>query len=391
MTSMRRMVVRWLPVLILAGAGAVAWHLIRTRPRAQPRPQPELSATVELLSVAPTSLPVRIRALGVITAAREVVMMPEVAGRIVERHRNLEPGGRVRAGEELVRIDPRDYEAAVAQAVAAVEKAKFDLAVEEGRRTVAEAEWRRLGAEVPSSEAGRALALREPHLRAARAALAAAESSLDRARLNLERTSIRAPFDAVVLEKTADVGQVVGPQSRLARLADVAVAWAQLSLPVADLEWLVHPDSDGEGGSLATVWLEQGGGRRASRQGRVVRVLADVEPAGRLARVLVAVPAALVGGDGAPPFPLGVSVEAEIIGRVATNVVVLPREALREGDQVWLASAQDRLELRAVKVARRLPETVLIADGLREGDRVVLGRIALAIPGMRLRTAPAAQ
>lgn len=382
---MRRFFARLIPVLILGGAVAGMWYLVRTRPRARPRPQPELSAAVELIEVAPTSLPVRVRALGVMVAAREVTVIPEVSGRITERHRNLEPGGRVRAGEELVKIDPRDYEAAVDQAAAVLERARFDLALEEGRRTVAEAEWSRLGAEVPSSEAGRALALREPHLRAARAALVAAESALERARLNLERTSVRAPFDAIVLEKGADVGQVVGSPSRIARLADVAVAWAQVALPIGDLDWIVPPGPEGEGGSTATVGLELGGGRRAVREGRVVRVLGDVEPAGRLARVLIAVPDPMSTAEGSVPFPLGVTVEADIIGREATNVVVLPREALREGDQVWLADERNRLEMRPVTVVRRLPESVLVGEGLRAGERVVLGRIVLAIPGMQLR------
>jgi len=366
------------------------WYLIRTRPRAKPRPRPELSALVEVLEVAPTSLPVRIRALGVMVAAREVTVQPEVSGRIVERHSNLEPGATVRAGEELVKIDPRDYVAAVTQAVAALEKARFDLALEEGRRAVAEAEWSRLGAEVPSSEAGRSLALREPHLRAARAAVAAAESALDRARWNLERTSVRAPFDAIVLEKNADVGQVVGAQSRIARLADVSVAWAQVAVPLGDLEWIIAPDPDGNGGSAAAVWLELGRSRKAAREGRVVRILGDVEPAGRLARVLIAVPEPMNAVENTVPFPLGVTVEAEITGRPATNVVVLPREALREGDQVWLADERDRLLVRPVGVLRRLPDLVLVHTGLRAGERVVLGRIALAIPGMQLRIKPPA-
>lgn len=385
MTTMRRFLSALLSVLLLISATMAMWYLVRTRPRAQPRPQPELSATVDLVTVTPTSVPVRIRGFGFMVAAREVTIVPEVAGRIIERHQNLEPGGYIRLGEELVKIDPRDYEAAVTQALAAVEKARFDLALEEGRRVVAEAEWSRLGSDVPSSEAGRALALREPHLRAARAALSAANSALDRARLNLERTSVKAPFDAIVLEKNADVGQVINEQSRLARLADVAVFWAQIAVPLKDLEWIHGSDSKGEGGSPATVWIDLGGGRRAERVGRVVRVLGDVEPAGRLARVLVAVPNPMAIGEGTVPFPVGAAVEAEIVGHEITDVVVLPREALREGDQVWLADEHDRLQMRQVTVARRLPENVLVSEGLHAGERVVLGRIALAIPGMPLR------
>ncbi len=377
-----------LSLVILGAAVGAAVYLVRTKPQAGERPRPALTALVDILEARPEAAVVIVRGMGTVIPARETTVLPEVTGMIVDLNPNLVPGGRVKPGEELARIDPRDYEAARDQARAALEKARFDLAVEEGRRTVAGEEWSRLGGEVPTSDAGRALALREPHLRLAQASLEAAESALRRAGLNLERTTLKAPFAAVVLEESVDPGQVVTPQSRVARLVGTEAFWAQILIPAADLGWFAWPDAAGAGGAEAVIELDLGNGAVAGRTGRVVRVQADLDPAGRMARLLVEVPNPLDTASGAPLL-LGSYVSARIAGRPMPDVFEIPRTAVREGDRLWIMDSNDELEIRSVTVARRRPETVLVGAGLKPGDRIVTSRIALPIPRMKLRLAGA--
>lgn len=385
---MKRALRGLLALVILGAAVGVAMFWIRTRPQAKDRPQPPISAVVKVLDAQPSIRPAVVRGMGEVIAARDVVVQPEVSGRIVERHADLEPGGRIPAGGVIARIDPRDYEVARDQAEAALEKARFDLAVEQGRRTVAQEEWSRLGSEVPTSDAGRNLALREPHLRFAQSSLVAAESGLQKAMLNLERTSLTAPFDSVVIEKGVDVGQVVTVQSRVARMEDTSRFWVQASIPTVELPWFDPPAADGSGGAAATVIQDLGNGLRPRREGRVVRVLGDLDAAGRMARVLIEVERPLETAAG-PPLLLGSFVEVELSGRPMSDVFELPRTALREGEIVWIMAPDDTLEFRPVSVIRRSPDTVIIHEGLTPGDRVVTDRIALPIPGMKLRLAGA--
>jgi len=385
---MKRALRGLLALLILGAAAAVAVYWIRTKPMAKERAQPPISAVVNIMEAQPCVRSAIVRGMGEVVAARDVVVQPEVVGRIVERHPDLEPGGRIPAGGVIARIDPRDYETARDQAEAALEKARFDLAVEQGRRTVAREEWTRLGGEVPTSDEGRELALREPHLRYAQSSLAASESGLARALLNLERTSLTAPFDSVVIEKGVDVGQVVTTQSRIARLADTARFWVRAALPAGELPWFDPPAADGSGGAAATVIQDLGNGRRPRREGRVIRVLGDLDAAGRMARVLIDVERPL-DSDGRPPLLLGSFVEVEIAGRPMPDVFEIPRASLREGEIVWIMAPDDTLEFRPVSVIRRSPDTVIIQTGLATGDRIVTDRIALPIPGMKLRLAGA--
>lgn len=383
---MKKLLRTLVSLVILGAAVGAAVYLVRTKPQARERPRPALTALVEVMEARSEAAVVIVRGMGTVIPARETTILPEVTGMIVALNPNLVPGGRVQPGEELARIDPRDYETARDQARAALEKARFDLTVEDGRRTVAGEEWSRLGGEVPTSETGRALALREPHLRLARASLEAAESALRRAELNLERTTLKAPFAAVVLEESVDPGQVVTPQSRVARLVGTASFWAQILVPAADLGWFAWPDAAGAGGAEALIELDLGGGIVAGRTGRVVRVQADLDTAGRMARLLVEVQDPLDVSAGAPLL-LGSYVSARISGRPMPDVFEVSRAAVREGDCLWIMNSKDELEIRPVTIARRRPETVLVGAGLKSGDRIVTSRIALPIPQMKLRLA----
>lgn len=372
-----------LPLLILLAAGGTAFWLIKTRPVAGRQTPPELVALVSVLDAAPAAETIVVPAMGTVVPSVQVDLQAEVSGRVIGQHPRLVPGGRVRAGETLVKIDPADYEYALDQQKAALDKAVFDLKVEQGRKKIAEEEWRRLGLDAKVDDESRALALREPHLKAAGSALEAAKSALSKARLNLDRTAVRAPFNAVILEKYADIGQLASPQGRVATLAGVDRCWVRASVPVEALRWLALPNETGAGGPPARVLQDIGQGDPLVRTGRVIRLLPDLDSAGRMARLLVEVERPFDAGPGLPLL-LGAYVNVEIEGTRVEDVFRLPRAALRDGSVAWLMGGDDRLEIRPVEVLWTEEAEVLVR-GLQAGDRVVTGSIALPMAGMKLR------
>ena len=192
------------PALIcLAGVG-VAAVFVATRPHAGRTAHEERGVPVRATPVEPSTQPVRVRAHGTVVAAQKVTLQPELNGRIVWMSDDLVPGGRVHAGDTLIRIDPRDYRAQVEQSRAQVEQSRLGIAEEQSRAVIAEREWELLRRQHGGSESGRELALREPHLRTAEAQLRAARSSMRQARTNLSRTTLDAPFDAFVESENAD-------------------------------------------------------------------------------------------------------------------------------------------------------------------------------------------
>lgn len=372
-----------LPLIILLAAAGVTVLLIKTRPKAEHRPPAEMVALVSILEAAPSTETILVPAMGTVLPSAQVDLQAEVSGRVIAQHPRLIPGGRVRAGETLVKLDAQDYEYALDQQKAAMDKAVFELKVERGRKQIAEEEWRRLGLGAKVDDESRSLALREPHVKAAESAVEAAKSALSKARLNLDRTAVRAPFDAVVLEEYTDVGQLVSPQSRVATLAGVESYWVRISVPVEWRRWIRLPDDLGAGGSAARVLHDIGQGAPLAWDGRVIRLLADLDPAGRMARLLVRVDHPFGAGTELPLL-LGAYVKVEMEGRSVDEVYRLPRAALRDGAQVWIMGAEDRLEIRPVEVLWT-QETDGLVRGLQPGDRVVTSPIALPLPGMKLR------
>jgi hypothetical protein len=120
----------------------------------------------------------------------------------------------------------------------------------------------------------------------------------------------------------------------------------------------------------------------------VIRLLGDLEPDGRMARVLVAVPDPLDLGrpaDDRMPLLIGDYVRVEIHGRRIDGVYRIPRSALRDNTRVWVATDQDRLSIRTVAVAWRDAETVLVQRGVAPGERLIISDLPAPVAGMALR------
>lgn len=378
---------------ILGAAGYAAYRLYETRPRAGRVVVERKPTLVKVTTVQRGRQRVTVTAMGVVIPAKSVIIQPQVTGNIVAQNPALVPGGRIKAGELIARIDPKDYQLVLEQEKANVERAQFELKVEEGRRTIAKREWKLLEQDVPHTDAGRALALREPHLRNARAGLAAARSRLATAQLSLGRTTLRAPFNALVREEFIDVGGLVTPQSRLVVLVGTDAFRVKASVPVGKLDSIRIPGVNAAKGAKARIIHELNDGGNQQWQGQVLRLLGDLEPAGRMARVLIRVPdpLRLKSGTGLPLL-LDAYVRVEIEGKELADVAALPRVAVREGNEVWIMNADDQLEIRKVTLAWRMKDTVLVGAGLASGERVIVSRIPTPIPGMDLRVeAPARQ
>lgn len=372
------------PLVLWLGIGAIV-YFVRTKPQPGREEVPEPRALVEVLEARRAPGTVALTAQGQVVPAREVVLQPEVSGRVVWVADALVPGGVFRKGERMLRINPRDYQLALKTRNAEVSRAELELELERSHGAIAEREWQSLHR--GEGEEGRSLALREPHLRTAEVGLEAAKSSLEQARLALRRTTLTAPFNCTVREESVDVGQVVGAQMQIARLIGTDAYWAQVSVPVDALTNIALPAEDRPGASVTIRQSLREG--TIERKGSVLRVLPAVDPAGAMARVLVSIEDPLGLADGEPdPLPLlvGSYVNVEIDAPPIEGVVEVPRAALHEGNRVYVMNGEDRLEIRDVRVAWSRRDTVLVDDGVEDGERIVTSFLPTPVHGMALRT-----
>ena len=379
-----------LPVLLLAAGVGFAVRMVKTKPKAKHADVQAPTLVVDVIEAAQTAEAVVIEAQGTVLPDRTVTLSPQVTGLVKRVAPELEPGGRVRGGDVLVRLDDRDLRIGLSQRRTDLVQARSALDQELGRAEVAQSEWEQLeSGRAKASKLGAALALRKPQIDAAKAKIEAAESAIEKAQVDLGRVAVEAPFDAIVRERRVAEGQLVSPATPIAVLVATDRFFVQVTVPMEKLVWVDIPGLRGvaaDSGSTVRV-LQQGAAKGHARTGRVVRLLGDLDPAGRMARLLVAVDAPLDPVPGAPdalPLLLGAFVQVQIVGRTLDGVVRLPRMAIREGERVWLVDGQSRLAVTDIEIVWRQRDDVLVRTGVRAGDKVVISRIAGVEPGMRL-------
>ena len=312
---------------------------------------------------------------GTVRARAEVQVVPQVSGRAEFVNSNFINGGFFRAGEALVRIESADYELAAERAQAAVAQAQVLLDQERAEADVAKQEWRRLH---PDEEPTSALVLRTPQIANAKAQLLAAEAQLASARLDLKRTEISMLFDGRVVSGSIDEGQflVAGQPIGAVYRTDVV----EISVPLEDreLEWFDLS------GTVAVDVSAQFAGRRYVWRGLAVRTEGEIDPTSRMVHVVVQVRNPFKTTDERPALVPGMFVQTDIRGRKIDSLVRIPRYALRNGREVWVAK-NERLTIVPVDVIRLDKEFAYIVSGLNEGDIVITSPLEMVVDGMRVR------
>jgi RND family efflux transporter MFP subunit len=368
------------PVGILALGVFAAVGLSKLRPKAHREAPAAVAPAVDVYTVTLADLPVVIEAPGVVSASRQVLMGAEVAGRVRWRATSLVPGGRLKKGDALLRVDDRDHQIAVAQAEAAVKQAELELRLEQSRGLVAKRDWEALG----DKKQGRdlSLALREPQLQNALAQVESVRQGLRRAELSLERSTIVAPFDALVLDVRAEVGQYLMPGTGTATLVATDEAWVNALVRVDDLRQLNLEDP---AGTAAEVVQTLADGSLVSRVGTVLRLGGSLDAETRTALVTIAVPRPFETAAGALPLLLGAPVSVRITGEVIPGAARVPRSALVGGEAVWVVDRDARLERRKARVAWSEREHIVLQGVLRDGDQVLVTPLSMPLPGALVR------
>lgn len=371
-------------VLTVGVVGAVG--MIAARPQVETK-RPDVQ--LPLVRVVPAQVEdvrLTVRAQGTVVPRTESDLVPEVSGRVVWVSPSLVAGGFFDEGEVLLRIDSRDYEMARRSAEAAVARhaSELQLAIANRKRSRELAE-REIVSTATLDEA-------ENAARVAEAALREARTALERAQMDLERTEIRAPFLGRVRDEQVDVGQFVNRGARVAGL--YAVDYAEVRLPIPDYELafldlpLTYREEQDDASSGPPVVLRADfAGARYEWKGRIVRTEGEIDPRTRMVHAVAQVedPYGRKTHPGRPPLAVGLFVEAEILGRVAGDVVRVPRSAMRTADELLIVGDDDRLQFRRVDVLRADGETVVLSSGVAAGERICVSPLEAAVDGMTVR------
>ena len=375
-----------IPVLILGGlvfGGVIVMEQLKPKPeKAEEQPR-GLSVFAEAAEL--TDIELSVDAQGEVKPQSQIVVAPQIAGRIAYVSPDFIDGGFINKGQVLVRLEDDDYQLAIVRAQSGVASAEQRLAREEAEAELAIQDIEELGIENPSP-----LARREPQLAEARASLDSAKAQLADAQLALNRTAVTAPFSGRVRERSADLGQYVGPGQSLGTIFATDVV--EVSLPLSDEELgrvglpLAFAETSSNKGP-SVIFTTKVAGQDQEWKGRVVRTSAAVNPQTRLINAIAVLqdPYGAGSDDGVPMAP-GLFVNARIDGRHMADVVRVPRAALRGVDQVFIGNAPEgKLEIRTVDVAFSDNDGAYLTSGVAPGEYAIISPIQAAFDGMSIQ------
>ncbi len=365
-----------IPVFILGIFLFLAATLMATAPVLEPSSVEKLATTVRVVEIQPKSVQLKVNSQGSVIPSTESQLIPEVSGKVSWMSPNLVAGGYFDDQEILIRVDETDYKTKL-------DRAQANLTRAEAEQQHNEFEYRRMQSLVKRNLVSRSQL--ENSLRAyrvAEASLQDATANFNQAEQDLARTQIRAPFAGLVRSENVDIGQFVSRGSPIATI--YAGNQAEVRLPIADrqLAFLNIPVSiRGEipqEFQPEVTLTAQYAGQTLEWKGNIVRSEAEIDVSSRMVQLV----ARVESSSNPVPLSIGLFVSAEIQGLAAKNVVVLPREALRNDNQVLVVDDENRLRFRKIETLRLYQDDLLVQAGLEAGERVCISPLQTAIEGM---------
>jgi RND family efflux transporter MFP subunit len=330
---------------------------------------------VEPVTVAPMTLIVG--SYGIVKPKYETELVAQVSGQIVALSEDFVRGGFVNKGKLLARIDPNDYEAALIEAEANMASARAALETERAQGKVAESEWKRITNTSPTE-----LSLRKPQLAQELARVKSAQASVLRAKRNLERTEIRAPYDAMIDSRAIGLGSFVGVGTNIGKLLGTAIA--EVRLPVADhqLQYLTN-----QGNGAVVNLLGAFAGVDVTWSAEIARSEGVVDNKSRMTYLVAEIkdPYALIESEAKQNTALrfGSYVNAEIVGINIAQASLVPRYLVENG-RVAVLDAESKLQYVDIEIARQEGGNVVVSHGLSDGDKLIVSALDYPVNGMKL-------
>ncbi len=376
----------FISLAILLIAAIITFIIFSTEPTAQRGGATKQTAMlVDVVETERGDFHPEIVTTGTVIPANDINLAPRVSGEIISLSRNFTPGGFVRKGEVLVQIDPSDYKNTLQLRKSDLQQAQADLKIEMGRQNVAKQDYQLLDESLAGEN--KSLVLREPQLDAAKANIEAAQAAVNQAELDLQRTTVRSPFNAHILSRNVNVGSQIAAGEELGRIVGFDEYWVELMVPLSKLPWLIFPEKEGEKGSLVKIRNRTSWKEDEYRQGYLYKLIGSLENQTRLARVLVAVEDPLARkpeSEGLQPLIIGAFMETSIQGKNIQEVFRLNRDFVRQDETVWIME-DEKLQIRDVDIIFQDAFYAYISSGLDENEKVVTTNLSTVTEGVNLR------
>jgi RND family efflux transporter MFP subunit len=360
--------------------------VIISRKPPQRKEQEILAPLVMVKQLKADDIPMVIRAYGTVSPRVEVDIVPEVPGKVVSVNPELKAGGFIPAGEQILKIDERDYKFAVQQADAVVADAQVKFEIEVAEAEVALKAWDELN---PGVEPNSPLVSRQSQVRKAKAALESARAQLETAKLRLERTSLSLPFDALIISEKVDLGQYMVAGQPVAVAYGIDTVEIEIPLEDEELAWFDAFENsvslNGNKAKTPAVVKADFAGAEHTWKGHVTRTTGQVDKMSRMISVVVEVPKPFDRSNGRPPLLPGIFAEVLIEGKILKNAIAVPRDAIHDSNKVWVVKG-DSLSIQFLDIVRADKDFAYAKAGVDQNATIVTSSLDTVMEGMKVRT-----
>lgn len=360
----------------------LAWIILNTEPEAQREGATRKTAMlVETTAVLTGDFTPVIEVMGTVVPSREIQLQAQVNGQVQSLSDAFVPGTIVNQNDNLLQIDPQDYQNQLKQSQSQYQQAQSNLQIEMGEQIAAQKDYDRLGRDLDDTQ--KSLVLRKPQLANAQAAVSESQAMVDQAQLNLARTQITAPFDAQIQNTYVNLGSQVSSGTILADLVGVKTYWIEASVPVSQSPRINSPSNAQE--QTVTIRDRLSWPDSETRQGRILSLIGQVDNESRMARLLLAVDDPLAIEDQQlPQLTIGAYVSCLIPTKQLNDVARIERQYVRKNDTIWIMRNQ-QLTIKNLNVVFRDQQYVYVKDTLKNGEQIITTDLSRISEGAAVR------
>ena len=369
------------PLFILLGAFAIS-YLLWLLGQVQPDPVEEAPAPdviVEILT--PKDFQIQISSNGTTTPLTQTVLTAEVGGEVIYRSKKFSEGSSVIEGEILAKIDDTDLQLQYKNALLQLANAEVQHSLQLAEAEVAKEAWEKIGDGVASD-----LTLKKPQLKQAEALLEVAKAQVSSAEKKLNKTEIVAPYAGRIQSVNIDLGTTIIPGQPVGALYTSSEIEVTLAVKDNDLQFLSIP-MDGrklDPSEQALVEIRSFyKGKNQTWIGRLERVDGVIDPVTRMINLIAVFKNDFIETD-KPNLPIGLFVEAQIDGIILKDIYSIPVNAISENNEVYIVNNDNELVSRQLSILKKYSDFVIVKDGLKAGERIVISKLSTASNGIKV-------
>ena len=372
--------IKYLRPLIIIGIStaiaAVLYMLGQISPDAIQEKDP-MDVNVQILT--PIDYQIKIKSTGTTTPITQTVLTSEVGGEVIYRSKKFSEGSSVISGEILAKIDDTDLQLQYKNALLQLASAEVQFAVQQAEAEIAQEAWDQVGEGIPQE-----LATKKPQLKQAKAALEVAKAQVQSAEKKLNKTEITAPYTGRIQNINIDLGSTIIPGQPVGSMYTSNEIEVTLSVKDSDLQFLdipmdgrkLNPDQ-----KSIVVIKSLYKGEMQEWAGNLERVDGVIDPMTRMIKLIANFKNNFIE-ETKPILPIGLFVEAEINGKQLEDIFMIPNSALTPNDELLFLNQDDALEIRKVSVLTKMKNHILVKEGMKAGERVVVSKLSIATNGM---------